>query len=234
MRDVMIDLETLGTKPGSVFFAIGAVAFDRDSGRVFSDSGGFYRLISIADALRWGLTRDAGTIAWWSRQSPEAQAEFWRAMGGGADLSDAINDLATWLAGVARRAECSVKSLRVWGNGATFDNTLVATGCQQAQLHMPWDTFSDRCFRTLKTDNPGHEPVREGVHHHALHDAVHQAHWACAIYKAQRDRVDNLLVALGDLRCAVRDQPMSARAREGLAPAMETAWKAGEAEVSLR
>lgn len=28
MRDIMIDIETLGTKPGSVIASIGAVAFD--------------------------------------------------------------------------------------------------------------------------------------------------------------------------------------------------------------
>lgn len=222
MCDIMIDLETLGTKPGSVFFALGAVPFDRYSGEVHQDHG-FYRLISIADAIRWGLTRDADTITWWSRQSPEAQAEFWKAMGGGEDLSDVIEAFVAWLDDRALKAGTKRDKLRVWGNGATFDNALVFAGCRERQLPLPWNGFNDRCFRTLKSDNPGLEPVREGVHHHALYDAIHQAKWACAIYRHQNERRSHLLAELEKLRFAAENTPMSARARAALRPACEDA-----------
>lgn len=177
MSDVMIDLETLGTTPGSVILSIGAVAFDGLRG--VSDALRFHRVVSLRSSLSLNGRVDAGTLDWWRRQKPEAQAVIWAAMAGGEPLPQVMTDFAAWLASF-----CDPNRVKVWGNGAGFDNVLIAAACRQAGVPLPWNGFNDRCFRTLKDGRKDLEPPREGVHHDALDDAVHQARWACAIRQA--------------------------------------------------
>lgn len=181
MRDVMVDIETLGTKAGSVILSIGAVAFDRVTGEISPTQ--FHVPISIASSVRLGATIDADTIRWWRDQSPEAQTIIWRALSGGEDLLSTLNDFGIWLNEVGAQGTDRVRAsmIRVWGNGADFDNVLIAAACAQAGRPLPWNNFNNRCFRTLKDDHRDLEPVRQGVHHDALADAIHQARWACAI-----------------------------------------------------
>lgn len=198
MRDVMIDIETLGTKPGSVILSIGAVGFDRVSGEISPLQ--FHQTISVASCLRLGATVDPDTIRWWGDQSPQAQKVIWRALGGGEDLPRVLEDFGAWLQTIALELPYEVSgshSVRVWGNGSDFDNILIAAACAQAKIALPWNGFNNRCFRTLKDDHRDLEPVREGVHHDALDDAIHQARWACAIFSL-RERALNLYRAVTD------------------------------------
>lgn len=222
MRDIMTDLETLGTTPGSVFFALGAVPFDRDTGQVLIEAG-FYQLVSIPDALAAGLTRDPSTIEWWGRQKPEAQAEFWKAMGGGDALTDVIDAFDAWLAKVAKETGTAKRDLNLWGNGVGFDNIILAAACRAVGCATPWNTFNDRCFRSLKADNPGLEPEREGIHHHALWDAIYQARWAAAIYRKRAENRRGLTHALRALARQIDETPMSARARNTLDQSVDRA-----------
>lgn len=180
MRDVMIDLETLGTRPGAVILSLGAVAFDPDAA-VVSPSLRFHKIISLPSALRAGLKVETGAVKWWARQSPEAQLTLWGALAEGLPLELVLRDFAVWLKGLPGDGE-----IRVWGNGATFDNILLEAAFRAVGLDRPWGDYADRCFRTLKDGQKALEPVREGVHHHALADALHQAEWACAIFAARR------------------------------------------------
>lgn len=69
--DVMIDIETLGTAPGSVILSIGAVAFVRD--RMPEDWREFSSVISVESSKSCGLTTDQSTIDWWKRQDSYAR-----------------------------------------------------------------------------------------------------------------------------------------------------------------
>lgn len=184
MRDVMIDLETLGTKPGAVILSIGAVAFDPDTGRVGGLGHQFHKIISLPSALKVGLKVEADTVKWWARQSPEAQRTLWAALSNGHDIRATLDNFAGWLKAISDGRE-----VRVWGNGATFDNIILEAAYQACGLERPWGDYADRCFRTLKDSAKHLEPTREGTHHNALDDAVHQAKWACAII-ADRSRGD--------------------------------------------
>lgn len=63
ITNIMLDLETLGTCPGSVILQIGAVR----------SNNGLERTITIDSCLRAGLTVDGDTIGWWLRQSEAAR-----------------------------------------------------------------------------------------------------------------------------------------------------------------
>lgn len=70
MKDLMVDLETLGKKADSVILQIGAIYFDRHTGKL----GRRFKLnIDLDDSLDNGFTVDADTIFWWINQSEEAR-----------------------------------------------------------------------------------------------------------------------------------------------------------------
>ena len=74
---VSIDIETLGTAPGSVILTIGAVAFNRHG--LIPERNGilgtFYQRIDLDYSLRAGLTVDASTLRWWFSQPQATQDE---------------------------------------------------------------------------------------------------------------------------------------------------------------
>src|ERR1700721_3055421 len=93
MNHVMADIETLGTRPGSVILSIGAVAFDHRQGL----GPEFHVKINQQSSERAGLTVDKGTLAWWMRQSPEARALLDETRNGGVDLENALNQFTDYL-----------------------------------------------------------------------------------------------------------------------------------------
>lgn len=169
--DVMLDLETMGNGPNAAIVAIGAVEFDpatRSLGRHF------YRGVSLETAVRGGGEIDASTVMWWLRQSDEARKGI---CGEGQPLQQTLVEFATWLATLA-------EDVKVWGNGAAFDNVILASAYRRADLTVPWPYWNDRCYRTMKAMRPDVKMERTGTHHNALNDAESQALHLMAILTA--------------------------------------------------
>lgn len=177
-QDVMVDLETLGTGPGCAIVSIGAVAFDARSGHI---GASFHVLVSPASCRELGLREETGTIEWWAKQSEAARAVLAEAERDGVSMNAALEQFAAFL-----RSHGGRPSVRVWGNGADFDNAILADLYRRTGREAPWAFWNSRCFRTLKSIAPGYEPDRKGVHHNAVDDARHQAEWACAIAAGRR------------------------------------------------
>lgn len=173
--DIMVDLETLGTGPGCAILSIGAVAFDLTNGLGHE----FHTLVSTRSCREFGLREEGDTLDWWARQTPEAQAVIDLAAKSEISLPSALNALAAFL-----RSHGGAPRVRLWGNGADFDNAILADLYRRTGQQAPWNFWNSRCFRTLKALAPGQEPDRGGIHHNALDDARHQAIWACRIADA--------------------------------------------------
>lgn len=160
IKNVMLDLETLGNKPNSVIVAIGACVFER--GAILSE---FYARISPASCTRIGLQMDTETVLWWLQQSDAARMELTKP--GALDIKTALGDFAGWIGG--DRAQ-------VWGNGSDFDNVILKSAYDRARLNVPWNFCDNRCYRTVKAMNPNFRiAARDGVLHNALDDAKAQA-----------------------------------------------------------
>ena len=69
------------------------------------------------------------------------------------------------------------KAVRLWGNGASFDNAILSTAYELCELEtvQPWRFYNDRCYRTVKSLYPEVAMVRTGTYHNALDDAESQA-----------------------------------------------------------
>lgn len=161
MTHIMLDLETLGTAPGSVIRSIGAVVFNPLTGQLGEE---FYRNIDLASCLAVGLTVDPATEAWWAKRSAEARARLEIDPRPLDQVLDAFGAFCDRAGGV-----------RLWGHGGNFDEPLLSAAYRAAGLRTPWMYWDGRCTRTIY-DAAGVKPDRAvGVHHDALVDARNQA-----------------------------------------------------------
>ena len=159
MNHVMIDLETLGTRPGDTILSIGAVKFDH------TGLGEEIHLTIDAESCKAvGLRAQKSTLEWWAKQSPEARKA---AFSGELSLEAALLKLTMWMPPL----DIAV----VWGNGANFDNALLAAAYRAQKLDTPWQFWNDRCYRTVMNLFPQAKAARVGTHHNALDDAKTQA-----------------------------------------------------------
>lgn len=166
LNNIMLDLETMGTGPNSAIIAIGAVRFDtEDIIRGDSNNGildKFYEIVDLKSSTSLGLEIDPDTVMWWMKQSDNARGQFER---DGIHLVKALCSFSEWVGDDAI----------IWGNGAAFDNVILANAYEKALHPQPWKFWNDRCYRTVKNLHPQIEMERVGTYHCAVDDAESQA-----------------------------------------------------------
>lgn len=169
---IMIDLETLGTVPGSVILSIGAVRFD-DEGILDT----FYHRIDPEDCARHGLLIDPATVLWWFKQEEIARLEVTKQ---GLALRWTLHELSQWI-----KLHDPQDEPEIWGNGSEFDNVMLAAAYRAIDLEIPWKYNKNRCYRTLKNlfPNVPKPPEENTLKHHALADATWQARHLIQILK---------------------------------------------------
>lgn len=163
----MIDLETMGTAYNAPIIAIGAAVFDPIGGKI---QGDFYAGIALDDALAHGVLK-GDTLAWWMKQSDVARMH---AISGTMPLREALLTFTAFFR--------SHVGEEVWGNGATFDITIMEHAYHACGLPAPWKFYDVRDCRTIKAlaERRGWQmPQRPAtnIHHQAKDDAIFQAHW---------------------------------------------------------
>ena len=164
MQDIMLDLETMGTGPAAAIVAIGAVEFDlgtRQLGRRF------YQVVDLKSSVLEGGILDADTVCWWMKQSDAARAVF------SAPAQHIMQALRMF--GEFAGECCGAGDLNIWGNGAAFDNVVLASAFDRSGIQRPWAYQNDRCYRTVKALHPEVSWERVGTAHNALDDAISQA-----------------------------------------------------------
>ena len=167
VKNIMLDLETLSTMPNAMICSIGAVVFDQ------SGLGAeFYRRIKIDSCDQAGAHISPSTVMWWLRQSSEARDGFDTEKS--SEFIPTLMDFSAFMQHYAPDAN-------LWGNGADFDNVILASAYHRTGLVIPWGNYKSRCYRTLKSIAPKIKIDRSGIHHHALDDARSQAEHAIAL-----------------------------------------------------
>lgn len=164
MKHVMLDLETMGTGPQAAIVAIGAVAFDPTTGSIKSR---FYQEVDLNSSVELGGVMSVDAVLWWMKQEDEARKQFYYI---GIPLIDVLKLFEQWLSCLAHW-----EHRQIWGNGAAFDNVILAGAFQRAKISVPWSYKNDRCYRTLKALYPEVPYEQLGTEHNALDDARSQA-----------------------------------------------------------
>ena len=152
----MLDLETMANHFNAAIVAIGAVRFNHE----LQDT--FYHVVNLQSSLKAGLEVNGDTMTWWLQQEEAARKAITEPH---IELTQALTLFATWLG----------KDALVWGNGASFDNAILANAYYKTGIRLPWAYYNNRCYRTVKCFYPSIKLKRMGTLHHALDDAMSQA-----------------------------------------------------------
>lgn len=151
IRDIVVDLETLGIQPGSVILSIAAV----------TDDASFVDTISLADSIRHRFTVDADTLKWWQEQPEELYIKM---TSGTAPVVKTLIQFSNWLS--------NYSDYRIWGNGANFDITLLEVAFRKVGVEIPWKYWQVMCYRTLKNLYPDLCTNKPAIPHDPYSDAA--------------------------------------------------------------
>ena len=169
MNHCMIDLETLGTQPGSIILSIGAVLFDPTQPVPNCLGEEFYYVVGKPTCLAAGLTFSQDTLDWWKKQSPEARKVLTQSEDPNESISlkKVLDLLSVWLP----------PNTKVWSNGANFDQPLLDVAYNKVGKSIPWKYYHSRCHRTVVALHPNEKALRPPtiLAHNALEDAKWQA-----------------------------------------------------------
>lgn len=173
---LMIDLETLGKDHDAPVLSIGAVFFNPNTGEMGHE---FHVKIEFESAC---LNRriDPSTVKWWLQQSKEAQSKLFE--GNAAPVRTALVHFVEWVKSVT-----NTNNVKPWGNGATFDITMLESCLKTHCVEIPWKFWNIRDVRTIVDCA---EPFVkrnsikfDGVQHDALDDAKHQAKYISIMWQ---------------------------------------------------
>ncbi len=176
-KHISVDIETLGTKPGSAIISLGAVVFDPLTGQLGES---FYTSFNATCMI--GFTTDKGTIDWWKEQSEQAKAMLSM---NNMSLEAGLDSFYLWWKDI--ESDCALGDYaRFWAKPPSFDEVLLDAAYKIVGIKTPWHYRAPRCVRTILDIAGIEERPMEGIPHYALADAVHQAQVVIDCYKALR------------------------------------------------
>lgn len=165
--DLMIDIETVSTRPTAIFTNLAAIKFDPfgdDRPNLIGSEikmNTFYRRVDPG-SFTWPTAHiDPNTIEWWSKQDPAAQEEM-SSLDDRHDVRDVLKDFYKWAG----------KPRRVWANGAAFDTVIIESAARELERAVPWEYYQVRDSRTImKMVDVARTKLN---YHHALYDCYCQ------------------------------------------------------------
>lgn len=177
MKDLMIDLETLAKGSDAVVLSIGACFFDiktREIGETF------YEVLDLGQQTDKGRKIDPSTVNWWMKQSDAARSVF---QDKARPTTLVLAEFKHWI------YKNSVNDdVYVWGNGSTFDISIIESLLKTFNQEIPWTYFNVMDFRTFRRFCAGNaKPQRIGTHHNALDDAISQAQFVIEMLGNEKD-----------------------------------------------
>src|SRR5690606_38796390 len=128
--DIMIDIETVDTKPTAGILSIAAVPFDIDSDRTYHLP--YYDMLEIHKQIACGRSMSLDTMLWWTKQNEEARKE---AFSGYKKLHHSLADLRLFI-----KEKC-IEGVRVWANSPSFDLAILKNAVEAQKDFYNADSF---------------------------------------------------------------------------------------------
>lgn len=160
--DVMLDLETLSTRPDAAVLTFGACKFDPY--KEHDITVGIYHKLDVDSQIALGRHVDDNTVAWWAQQADDVRDE---ALGEDdrISLEQFTQELNRFIVGV----EC------IWAQGPVFDIVILENLYRQLGKPAPWQYWQIRDCRTLLSTLGDPRDKNKAGLHNALEDCVSQA-----------------------------------------------------------
>lgn len=153
--EVMLDIETLGTTPGSAILEIAAATFHPIDGTIVRE---FETRISLLDSIAQGFSVDPDTAAWHLRRLSAIDPY-------GPSVWQALCRLRLWLD--------EAGPIPIWAWGMDFERAMLQAAYHRIHAPLPWKYHHGNDARTVwNLAFPGkHRPARD---HNALADVRDQ------------------------------------------------------------
>jgi len=187
-----IDIETLGTTPGSLILEIAVVEFDLYSGATRNH---FQKYLNQKNSLDLSFTTDQKTLKFWDDRGgfPTKETE-------GASVEYALNSLTAYL-------DCYVgKKISVWARGKDFELSLL-TAAYALVIGTPppkiWNGFNTLVARDIFNFALPCMRAKNDIHR-ALPDAITQAQQVALAFRTIHPlptSLEDLDQHRGDLPC---------------------------------
>jgi hypothetical protein len=185
MKDIMLDLETMGTSHDAAIIQIGACYFDRNTGEIGEE---FLVNVDLKNEMERGFLVDASTIGFWMIQSDEARYSVMDADNVAQSLT-ALQDFNDFAKGVKH----------VWSH-ATFDFVILMNHLKKLKITPSIHYRGARDIRTLvdlaKIDLKQFK--RAGIHHNALDDCKFQIQYVVECFN--KLKLASVIIASGQLK----------------------------------
>ena len=168
--DIMLDCETLSTRPDATILTFGACKFSPYNQEPI-DKGIYFR-INVDEQIALGSHVDDNTIAWWGEQADDVREE---ALGDGdrISLEQFTQELNRFIVG------CD----NIWAQGPVFDIVILENLYRRMGLPCPWQFWQIRDSRTLfGVHGDPREKNKAGLHN-ALEDCISQAQGVQQIFR---------------------------------------------------
>ena len=167
--DIMLDIETLGTKPETVILTIGAVKFDPFSNKI---GDGLYIKPDVDEQIARGRDVDESTLAWWGTQAEDVREEA-LGLADRISIEEMYRQLNRFLVGAEN----------IWAQGPVFDMVILAHIYRQYGWPTPWQYWQVRDSRTLFGTHGDPRVKGKAGLHNSLEDCVSQAQAVQTVYK---------------------------------------------------
>ena len=194
INTIVIDTETMDTRPSALILSIGAIAFDiadlagtqesilhvsREPDLNIYFEHAFYGLVSAYDQLMLCRTVSRDTQMFWREQAEVAKEAL---EGENLALGEQLERLKSWIG--------QQGPARVFFRGTDFDGAILESAYRTCKIKCPWHFAGKRDVRTYidamtkgRTGYvDGHQPCFMMIPHHALHDAMRDAEQMCIAY----------------------------------------------------
>lgn len=158
-RNVMVDIETLGRKPGFIILSVALVEFDIKTGKILKT---LEKNLSLAESLKKDFKIDSDTLKWWLKQDPT----LFRAMLEipSYSIEDTLDEIIFFVK--------DGSPAFVWANSPSFDLSMLESYFDRYNKKTPWNYTHEMDLRTISNLNPS---IRKGIkkeNKDVLHDPL--------------------------------------------------------------
>lgn len=174
--NLMVDIETLGTRPTAPVLSIGACWFNIYTSEIGET---FERFIDLNDACRFTKIETEALKFWLTKDKPLIETNFF----GKDRMGDALGDL--------REFYNSGNDACIWANSPSFDLVILENAYNKyLGSNVPWSFWKQRCTRTVcqlaqgKVSKP--PAYANKGSHTPLGDCIHQARYVSKMFQALR------------------------------------------------
>lgn len=149
--ELMVDIETLSTRPDAAIISVAAVFFNVDTKQFATPT--FY--VEVDHETLTAFHIDPDTVAWWAKQTQPMPR-------GTTPLAVALKDLIAFIQGNP--------PARIWAKSPSFDLVILKEACQKLDLIWPIPFWQERDIRTLidiaklpKNSRPTHNAIEDCI-----------------------------------------------------------------------